>query len=302
MGVMNEIYDVIILGAGIAGMTAAIYARRANKTVLVLESKVPGGQIVNATDVRNWPGEERISGEKLSQKIYHQMNNFGAEMRYEVVTEAKKDGDLFEVTTDEGAYQGRSVIIATGSRDKELGVPGEKELVGHGVSYCVTCDGELYKGQDVAVVGGGNTAMYDVLYLANLARKVYLVHRRPEFRADAALVEQVRKLDNVELLLGQTPEKIIGENEVEGLVLKNETLQVKAVFVAVGRTPETEVVRELVNFDENGYIIAGEDCRTSVPGVFAAGDCRTKQVRQLVTAAGDGAVAAGAAVEYLNQK
>ena len=302
MGVMNEIYDVIILGAGIAGMTAAIYARRANKTVLVLESKVPGGQIVNATDVRNWPGEERISGEKLSQKIYHQMNNFGAEMRYEVVTEAKKDGDLFEVTTDEGAYQGRSVIIATGSRDKELGVPGEKELVGHGVSYCVTCDGELYKGQDVAVVGGGNTAMYDVLYLANLARKVYLVHRRPEFRADAALVEQVRKLDNVELLLGQTPEKIIGENEVEGLVLKNETLPVKAVFVAVGRTPETEVVRELVNFDENGYIIAGEDCRTSVPGVFAAGDCRTKQVRQLVTAAGDGAVAAGAAVEYLNQK
>ena len=299
---MNEIYDVIILGAGIAGMTAAIYARRANKTVLVIEGKVPGGQIVNATDVRNWPGEERIAGEELSQKIYHQMNNFGAKMRYEVVTGVEKDGDLFEVTTDEGIYQGRSVIIATGSRDKELGVPGEKELVGHGVSYCVTCDGELYKGQDVAVVGGGNTAMYDALYLANLAQKVYLVHRRPQFRADAALVDQAQKLKNVELLLGQTPERIIGESEVEGLMLKNETLLVKAVFVAVGRTPETEAVQGLVDLDKNGYIVAGEDCCTSVPGVFAAGDCRIKQVRQLVTAAGDGAVAAGAAVEYLNQK
>ena len=299
---MNEIYDVIILGAGIAGMTAAIYARRANKTVLVVEGKVPGGQIVNATDVRNWPGEERISGENLTQKIYHQVNNFGAKVLYEVVESVKKDGDLFEIATDEGAYKGRSVIIATGSRDKELGVPGEKELVGHGVSYCVTCDGELYKGQDVAVVGGGNTAIYDTLYLANLARKVYLVHRRPQFRADAALVEQVQKLKNVELLLGQIPERIIGESEVEGLMLKNETLPVKAVFVAVGRTPETEVVQGLVDLDENGYIIAGEDCHTSVLGVFAAGDCRTKQVRQLVTAAGDGAVAAGAAVEYLNQK
>ena len=325
MGIMIELFDVIIVGAGVAGMTAAIYAKRAGKSVLVIESKVTGGQIVNALEVRNWPGEERISGKALTERIYHQMNNLGVEFRYEMVEKIEKRGEGFVVRTDEGELRGRTVILATGSRDRPLGVPNEEKLVGHGISYCATCDGGLYRGQDVLVVGGGNTAMYNVLYLAGLARKVYLVHRREEFRAEAALVEKARKLGNVEMILGATPklmddgEKVMGfytvpagssmtgVDEVTGdgvdeAILADPTIKpIAAVFVAIGREPNTEKFADLVKLDENGYVVAGEDGKTSCAGVFVAGDCRTKGLRQLVTAAGDGAMAATAAVEYLNR-
>ena len=308
----KKVYDVVIIGAGVAGMTAAVYAARANKSVLLLESKIAGGQIVNAMDVRNWPGEESIAGDKLTERIYHQVNNFGVDVEFDEVKKVEQNDEIFEIEAEDEKYCGRTVILATGSRDRPLDVPNEEKLVGHGISYCATCDGELYRDQDVAVVGGGNTAMYDVLYLAGIARKVYLVHRRQEFRAEAALVEKVKKLKNVEMRLDALPElvddgekvtgfyTVLAKRESDSTQADSEILPIAAVFVAIGREPNTAAFVDLVKLDESGYVVAGEDCKTSRAGVFVAGDCRTKNLRQLVTAAGDGAVAATAAVEYLN--
>lgn len=299
----EKVYDVIIVGAGIAGMTAAIYARRAGKSTLVLEGKAYGGQIVNTFSIANWPGEPGVSGVDLAKKIYKQAKDLGAEIEFEEVLAVKDAGDKKEIKTDEGVYLGRALILAVGSRDREMEIPREKELTGHGVSYCATCDGAFYKGKDVAVVGGGNTAFYEALYLADVAKKVYLVHRRDGFRADAALVEKVQAKKNVEFVLKVHPVELVGEKKVEGLVVEGEdgrqTLAVDGVFVAIGRVPATKVFSELVELDEKGYIVAGEDCHTSYTGIFVAGDCRTKTTRQLVTAASDGAVAANEAVQYL---
>lgn len=298
-------YDIVIVGAGIAGMTAAIYARRANKTVLVLEAKVQGGQIINTFHIANWPGEPGVSGVDLSQKIYQQMEGLGAEVEYAEVLSISDEGEWKRVVTDDGTYLARAVILAVGSVDRKMGLAREDALAGRGVSYCATCDGAFFKDEPVAVVGGGNTALYDALYLADVAAKVYIVHRRNEFRGDAALVEKVKAKLNVELVMESHPVEILGEKKVEGLAVENvagerRKLEVAGVFVAVGRVPATSGFAELVKLDDGGYIMAGEDCRTSAAGVFVAGDCRTKTVRQLVTAAGDGAVAANAAVEYLN--
>ena len=299
----EKVYDVIIVGAGIAGMTAAIYARRAGKSTLVLEGKAYGGQIVNTFSIANWPGEPGVSGVDLAKKIYKQAKDLGAEIEFEEVLAVKDAGDKKEIKTDESVYFGRALILAVGSRDREMEIPREKELTGHGVSYCATCDGAFYEGKDVAVVGGGNTAFYEALYLADVAKKVYLVHRRDGFRADAALVEKVRAKKNIEFVLKAHPVELVGEKKVEGLVVEGEdgrqTLAVDGVFVAIGRVPATKVFSELVELDEKGYIVAGEDCHTSCTGVFVAGDCRTKTTRQLVTAASDGAVAANEAVQYL---
>ncbi|MBQ6461436.1 thioredoxin-disulfide reductase [Candidatus Saccharibacteria bacterium] len=300
----EKVYDVIIVGAGIAGMTAAIYARRANKSTLVLESKTYGGQIINTFNIANWPGEPGISGVDLSQNIYKQVEDLGAEVEFSEVITVKDNGETKEIETDDGMYVGRSLIIAVGSVDREMGVPREQEMTGRGVSYCATCDGAFYKDKDVVIVGGGNTAFYDALYLADVAKKVYLVHRRDSFRADAALVEKVRAKKNVEFVLEVRPVEILGEKKVEGLVVekkdgKKQNLVVDGVFVAVGRVPATKIFSDLIDLDNKGYVVAGEDCRTSCAGVFVAGDCRTKDVRQLVTAASDGAIAANEAVRYL---
>ena len=300
----EKVYDVIIVGAGIAGMTAAIYVRRANKSVLVLESKTYGGQIINTFNIANWPGEPGISGVDLSQNIYKQMEGLGAEVEFSEVIAVKDSGGVKEVETDDGTYVGRSLIIATGSVDREMGVLREQEMIGRGVSYCATCDGAFYKDKDVAVVGGGNTAFYDALYLADVAKKVYLVHRRDSFRADAVLVEKVRAKKNVGFVLEAHPVEILGEKKVEGLVVEKkdgekQNLVVDGIFVAVGRVPATKIFSDLVDLDDKGYVVAGEDCCTSCMGVFVAGDCRTKTMRQLVTAASDGAMAANEAVRYL---
>jgi len=298
----EKVYDVIIIGAGMAGLTAAIYARRANKTVLILEGKVEGGQIITTFLVGNWPGEPGISGVDLMKKIYHHANNLGAETAYEKVVEVKDLGDLKEIKTDEGSYKARAVIIATGTESRKMEVSRESEFEGRGVFYCATCDGAFYEGKDVIVVGGGNSALYSALYLAGIAKKVYVIHRREDFRADAMLVDKVRAKGNVEFVMGSRPVEILGEEVLTGLVVENlagEKREIPAtgVFVAVGRDPETKVFEGLVEMDENGYIVAGEDCKTSVPGIFVAGDCRTKGFRQLVTAAADGAIAAGGAGE-----
>ena len=305
-------YDVIIIGAGVAGMTSAIYVRRANKTALVLEGGVYGGQIVNTFNIQNWPGEPGVSGVDLSKKIYHQMHNLGTEIELDEVLSVEKssDGDGFIVKTEDEKYSAGAIILAVGTEDKKLGLKSEAKFTGRGVSYCATCDGAFYKDKTVAVIGGGNTAFYDALYLADIAKKVYLVHRRDEFRADASLVEKVRTKKNVEFVLGYVPEEILGDKKVEGIdlvpsgkvksVTEDMELEVDGVFVAVGKKPKTEKFRDLVELDSEGYIVADESCQTSCQGVFAAGDCRTKSIRQLVTAAGDGAVAAEAAVKYLS--
>lgn len=304
-------YDVIIIGAGIAGMTAAIYVRRAGKTVLVLEQKVYGGQIINTLNIENWPGDFGVSGVDLARKVYEQMTELGAEMEFgkvEVVERAPEKQE-FLIKTEDETYLTKVVILAVGAEDKKLELAREDKLTGRGVSYCATCDGAFYKGKTVAVVGGGNTALYDALYLADMAEKVYLVHRRDEFRGDAILVERLREKDNVEMVLGYVPEEILGEKKVAGLKLKpsgkvpevkeDRELVVEGIFVAVGKKPTTEGFKNLVDLDENGYVRSGEACTTSCPGVFVAGDCRTKDLRQLVTAASDGAVAAEAACKYL---
>ena len=297
-----EKYDIVIIGAGIAGLTAAIYAKRANKKVLVLESKVYGGQIINTFDIENWPGDFKVSGVDLMQKVYKQATDLGAKIEFEEMLKIEKRDDCFIVESDDEKYEAKSVIIAVGTEDKKMELPREKELTGRGVSYCATCDGALYKSKNVAIIGGGNTALYDALYLSDIVKKIYLVHRRNEFRGDAILVEKLRKKNNIEFLLEKQPVEIIGEEKVSGLKLNDgQILDVDGIFVAIGKKPMTEKIKELVDLDERGYVKAGEDCKTSCPGVFVAGDCRTKNIRQLITAASDGAVAAEMAIDYLNR-
>ena len=304
-------YDVVIIGAGIAGLTAAIYVRRSNKTVLVLEGQAYGGQIINTLQIENWPGDYGVSGVDLMQKIYKQATELGAEVEFEEVGVVEKVGEDFVIKTEDGEYRAGAVILAVGAEDKKLGIEREVELTGKGVSYCATCDGAFYKGKNVAVIGGGNTALYDAVYLADIADKVYVVHRRDEFRGDAVLVEKLKRKENVEFVLGYVPEEILGDDKVAGVkltpsgrvdgVTSERILDVDGIFVAIGKKPATEKYVELVKLDENGYIVASEDCRTSCDGVYVAGDCRTKDIRQLVTAAADGAVAADAAVNYLSK-
>ena len=322
----ERVYDVIIVGAGIAGMTAAIYARRAGKSVLVLESRVHGGQIIQTFDIANWPGEAKISGVDLSNNIYHQMNNIGVETDYleatglELSTECWTDErsnnrKYWIVKTEDGDYLAKAVIIAVGSNERKLEVPGEEKYTGRGVSYCATCDGAFYKDKNVAVVGGGNTAFYDALYLADLCKKVYLIHRRNVFRADALLVEKLRARKNVEFVTPFEASRIDGEKKVTDIVVRSSNrlddgttiindpvireYAVEGVFVAVGRIPATAFLDGVVSLDAAGYVKASEDCHTSAPGIFVAGDCRAKELRQLVTAAGDGAVAATEACRFI---
>ena len=240
-----------------AGLVSAIYARRANKKVLILEDKVVGGQIVDSLSVSNWPGEKKISGTDLMKNIFEQVKDLGAEIKYERVLGISSD-DIFGIITDENNYKAKSVIIATGTKPRELSAKMKKDAEGRPISYCATCDGALYKGKPVVVVGHGNSAMHEVKYLEGICSKVYQIHHDEKIPEDA-----------------------------------------EAVFVAIGRVPYTDFLKDFVKLDSVGYVVADENCKTSVPGVFVAGDCRTKDIRQLVTAAADGAIAATEAVKYL---
>lgn len=254
-------YDIVIIGAGMAGLTAAIYTARAGKKTLVLESGVIGGEIVSALSVENWPGEAKISGKDLMDKINHQTNNFGVETKYEEVVSVEKTSEgRFVVKTDADEYSCGAIIIATGTEPRRLSEKQEKDAGKRPISYCATCDGALYKGKKVVVVGSGNTAKHEMKYLEGICAEVYHIHH------DDPIPEEA-----------------------------------EAVFVAIGRVPATKIFKGLIELDSEGFIKASDDCRTSCAGVFVAGDCRTKTVRQLVTAAGDGAVAAEAAIEYLGQ-
>ncbi len=299
-------YDIVIVGAGPAGLTAAIYARRAAKSVLVLEAKAWGGQIINTPDIENYPAAPHISGADFANALYEQAVGLGAELRLEKVVGVEDLGKRKRVRSTAAEYEAGAVILATGSENRKLGVEREAELTGKGVSYCATCDGNFFRRRDVAVVGGGNTALEDALYLSELVNKVYLIHRRDAFRGEEAAVAALREKENVEFVLNSTVTALLGDKRLSGVEVMDKltgekrVLELKGLFVAVGRVPENECFRELIEVDESGCAVAGESCRTKVPGVFVAGDVRTKELRQLVTAAADGAAAATAAINYLN--
>ena len=295
--------DIIIIGGGPAGLTAAVYARRAGKSVLVLEKAALGGQITRSPKVENFPS---ISGAELGDRMAEQALALGAEAEIEEVLGIDDCGDYKHVRCEFGAgYDGRAVILATGAKPRTLGIAREEELVGAGVGYCAVCDGAFFAGQDVAVNGGGNSALQDAMLLSETSRKVYLIHRRDSFRGEEKLVEALQAKENVEFVLNATVEALLGGDELCGVLVRQNgeerVLDVQGLFVAIGHEPDNKAFAPLIDLDERGYAAADERCLTRTPGVFVAGDCRSKGVRQITTAVADGAVAALAACRWLDR-
>ncbi len=304
---MQDIYDIIVVGAGPAGMTAALYARRAEKTVLLLEKENFGGQITFSPKVENYPGFMQMTGSEFADRLLEQVTSHGADIEMEEVTEVRPgENGLITVVTDRGKHLCRAVIIAAGSRHRRLGVPREEELTGNGVSYCAVCDGAFYAGRTAAVVGGGNTALQDAVILSDICKKVYILQNLKTLTGEERLAKLLRGRENVEMIFGVTVEELMGEGELTGVRIKDaDTGEVReiatdAMFVAIGQEPENAPFAAVARIDGRGYISAGEDCRASDRGVFAAGDCRSKNVRQVATAVGDGAAAAVAACMYVD--
>ena len=302
-------YDIIIIGSGPAGLSAAIYGQRARLSVLVIEKQpMSGGQIINTYDVDNYPGLPGIGGFELAAKMRAHADALGAKFVTEEVRSAELSGEEKIIRTDDGEYRTKTAVIATGAVHRKLSVPGEDALLGRGVSYCATCDGAFFRGKETAVVGGGDVALEDALFLARACSHVYVIHRRDEFRGAKVLQEKVLAAENITVLWDTVVDEICGEEQVEALSLENrktgekQKLPVQGVFVAVGIVPNTGLFDGALKTDEAGYICAGEDGATSLPGVFAAGDVRTKQLRQIVTAAADGANAITSVERYLNQQ
>lgn len=305
---MGEIFDLIIIGGGPAGYTAALYGSRAGLSVVLLEKLAPGGQMGTTDMVDNYPGfPDGVNGFDLAMKMKAGAERFGAKTVSAEVTGLELAGEVKSIRTPKETYRARTVILATGAQPRELGVPHERELRGRGVSYCATCDGMFYRGKTVAVVGGGNTAVADALYLSRLCEKVYLIHRRDRLRAPQVQQANLERAGNVEFLWDSQVKELRFGDRLTGLCVENrktgETAEIgcSGVFIAVGQVPETGLFAGQIDLDESGYVQAGEDCRTNIPGVFAAGDLRAKPLRQIVTAAADGAAAATAAQEYLDK-
>lgn len=301
--------DIAVIGGGPAGLTAALYAARTGKTVTVYERECIGGQITRAPQVENYPGTGRVSGLQLGDSMAAQAEAAGAVISLtDVQKMVKETSGIFRLDTDDGECYAKAVIYACGARPKTLGLPGEAELIGHGISYCALCDGSFFKEQDVAVVGGGNSAFDDALLLSERCHHVTLIHRRSSFRAEQILVERVKQRNNISLSIDMTVSELIQKNgQLTGLALKSkigkdETLPVSGLFVALGRLPDTQVLVGLATLDENGYVISDEKMAVSeTPGLFVAGDCRIKRVCQLTTAVSDGTIAAISACEYLEK-
>lgn len=299
-------YDIIIIGAGPAGLTAAIYASRAMKSVLIVEKEGFGGQIVLSPGVENYPGVQgSINGADLANTLVEKAIEFGAVTEFDEIVGIESIDGGFMCHGYYGHYTGKAVIIAAGAHHRKLGLESEERLTGRGVSYCAVCDGAFFKGKPVAVIGGGSTALADALLLSDLAKKVYLIHRRDEFRGEAHVVERLRKKENVEFVLNAVPEEFVGESKLEALRVKfkdgsERTLEVSGAFVAIGQTPSISEFKGMIELDESGYALSTEDCLTRTPGIFVAGDCRRKAVRQLTTATADGTVAALAACDYVD--
>ncbi len=299
-------YDIIIIGGGPAGLPAPLYAKRANKSVLVIEKATFGGQITYSPKVENIPGFLSLSGNEFAEKLTEQILEQGADVEFGEVT-AIENGEVKKVITEDGEFEGKSVIIATGARHRMLGLPREEQFVGEGISFCAVCDGAFYEGKTVAVIGGGNSALQEALLLCDLAKKVYVVQNLDYLTGEQKLVEQLKAKDNAEIILGTVVEELIGDTELTGIKIKSncgqtDTLNVDGMFVAIGLIPQNEPFGNYVALNDWGYVEAGEDCKTTCDGIFVAGDCRSKRIRQVATAAADGAVAALAACDYIDGK
>ena len=300
-------YDIIVVGAGPAGLVSALYARRAGKTVCVLEKATFGGQITYSPKVENIPGFLSVSGNEFAEKLVEQVLEQGAEVECCEVLEIR-DGEIKTVITDSGEFAAKTVIIATGAKHRMLGLNREEQFVGEGISFCAVCDGAFYEGKDVAVIGGGNSALQEAILLSETSRKVYVVQNLDFLTGEKKLCEQLEAKDNVEIILGTVVESIIGENTLEGITVKKTAdgttfnLTIDGMFVAIGLIPQNESFKNLISLDERGYADSTEDCTTKTPGIFVAGDCRQKGIRQVTTAVSDGATAALAAVKYLDDK
>ena len=293
-------YDIIIVGAGPAGLTAALYALRANKKVLVLEAKTYGGQIINANKIENYPAMPNVSGFEFATNLYNQVKELGVEVKYETVIRIEDDKT---VITNEGKYNAKAVIIATGSENRKLNINKEQEFVGKGISYCATCDGNFFKNKIVAVAGGGNTAIEDAIYLSNICKKVYLIHRRESFRAEEKYINELKEKDNVEYVLNANVTSLNGDDRLESIDVKiNDEVRkidIDGLFIAIGREPKNEIFKNLVSLDKLGYIISKDEVHTNKKGVYVAGDVRVKMLRQLTTAVSDGAIAATTAIKEM---
>lgn len=294
-------YDVIIIGAGPAGITAGIYCQRANLKTIIFEKESIGGQIASSPLVENFPGCKSISGAALAQNFYEQADELGIPIEIEEVTKIEP-GEIIKVTTDFGEYETKTLIVATGSKHRLLGLPNEVELIGKGIAFCTSCDGAFFKGKDIAVIGGGNTAVTNALYMANLCNKVYLVNKGDKLICEKTLEDKLNSLPNVEIISDASVKEILGTEELEGIVLtNNRKLDVKGMFISIGMNAQTDVVKDLLNLNEYNYVDS-DDCGTNKDNIFVAGDCRNKNIRQLTTAVADGTTAAVKAIKYLESK
>ncbi len=298
-------YDIIVIGGGPAGLTAAVYARRANKSVLVIEKGSFGGQITFSPKVENIPGFAEVTGNEFAEKLVEQALGLDAEVECAEVLEIKQ-GDVKTVVTDSGEFEAKTVIVATGAKHRMLGLAREEEFVGEGISFCAVCDGAFYAGRDVAVIGGGNSALQEAILLADLAKKVYVVQNLDFLTGEQKLQEKLSAKENVEIILGHTVKGIIGDTTLTGITIADSSnnekqLDIDGMFVAIGLIPQNEAFEGIINLDERGYVTSDENCLTNADGIFVAGDCRSKKIRQVATAAADGAVAALAACDYLDK-
>lgn len=299
-------YDIIIIGAGPAGMTAALYAKQARKNILVLEKEIYGGQILKADKVKNYPGFKEISGYDFANNLYNQLTDLNVEIKFEEVTEIISKDEYKEVKTKKGNYISKSVIIASGAKNRKLNLNNEDKLIGKGVSYCTTCDGMFFKDKIVAVYGGGNSAIDGAIYLSDVCKKVYLIYRQKDFKMNGENIDKLKNTDNIECIFNTNIIDLIGEAKLESIKLKTNDeeslLNIDGLFIEIGYIPVSEMCKNIINTDSKGYIIASEDCNTNVEGIFAAGDIRIKDVRQLTTACSDGTTAALNACKYIVKK
>ena len=296
------IYDIIVIGGGPAGLTAAVYARRANKTVLVMEKGTFGGQITSSPKVENIPGFVSVSGNEFGEALMGQAMELGAEVEC-LEALSVTDGEIKTVTTDDGDYQARAIIVATGTKHRLLGLEREEDFIGNGISFCAVCDGAFYADKTVAVIGGGNSALQEAILLSKTCEKVYVVQNLDYFTGEEKLIEELKATENIVSITGAVVAELLGDDELSGIKIKRgdavEELKIDGMFTAIGLIPQNEIFASLIKLNDYGYVDSGEDCLTTAEGIFVAGDCRSKRIRQVATAAADGAVAALAACDYL---